>query len=336
MVKRMISWLTRRIPESLFAKSEKILTGLKIDYFEIERQRAFLFAEKLQNDFEKTVSEIAKNKRIMVISKGEYSYACFNAAYLSNMLGLMFYALYKGCIPRITVNEGKENCNQWEWYFLQPQDAVWGDVDTSDFKIIQCDKNNWYCPGFSDAFHINDTSFQFWNFMFMKFVILNKRTEQYFEQEWKGLPEGKKLAVLIRGTDYVALKPKGHPRQPNMEELLAEVDRKCSEKKYQYLYIATEEKRLFDLICDHYGENMVLANKRTYYDAYWSNGCQLIGEISFQRENEVFIRGIEYLSSLFIVSRCDGFVGSNCGGTLVALLLAHKHEDTVVINKGFY
>ena len=27
---------------------------------------------------------------------------------------------------------------------------------------------------------------------------------------------------------------------------------------------------------------------------------------------------------------------SKCSKALVALLLAHKHEDTVVINKGFY
>lgn len=47
--------------------------------------------------------------------------------------------------------------------------------------------------------------------------------------------------------------------------------------------------------------------------------------------------GLEYLSSIILLSRCTALVGGNCGGTLGALFFNdEKYEFVHVFNLGLY
>ncbi len=48
-------------------------------------------------------------------------------------------------------------------------------------------------------------------------------------------------------------------------------------------------------------------------------------------------RSIQYLSSMAILSRCEGIVAGNCGGTCLALLMNNMHyRYTYIFNLGMY
>ena len=50
------------------------------------------------------------------------------------------------------------------------------------------------------------------------------------------------LGVLIRGTDYVLTKPKGHPIQPNVNDVINDVKEMDNKYKYDYIFFTTEDE----------------------------------------------------------------------------------------------
>lgn len=339
MLKSILIRALRRLPLTVFQFVKPIINKISwIDMDALNISRRIIFVENMKANFEKEMKKILRQKRCMIISEGEYSYSYFNAYYLNNMMALILYSLSEGYVPIIKVNDDKPQYNKWDWYFKQPVDSAFGGVDISDFKTILCDKKHFFQPCFPDAFDLEGENFQFWNFMYHHFAILKDDIKTYIQNEIDtfGNTE-KRLGVLIRGTDYVTLKPKGHPIQPSIEDLLEEVNHKMKTGGYQYLYVATEEERLFNMVCDRFGADKVLSNKRTYYDKnYYQNDCKYIGEVHFDRENDNYLKGLEYLSSLVILSKCDGFIGGNCGGTLSAMLFSENQDYATVINRGYY
>ena len=50
--------------------------------------------------------------------------------------------------------------------------------------------------------------------------------------------------MFIRGTDYVALKPKGHYIQPTVEMLLSKVKEYIQEFQIDNIFLITEDKEI--------------------------------------------------------------------------------------------
>jgi hypothetical protein len=81
----------------------------------------------------------------------------------------------------------------------------------------------------------------------------------------------------------------------------------------------------------------VIVNKRDYYDKKMQEASlKLIGEVHFERDNDNYIRGLQYLSSLVILSRCNALIAGNCGGTLFLLFYNNrKYERFKIYNLGY-
>lgn len=310
-----------------------------MDIEEVEKRRIKRYALKLIENFDVECEKIAKNKKIMEIKEGNYSYKYFNICYLNNVMSLIVYSLYRGCIPKIKINANhSDNCNNWEWYFIQPIELGYFNTCIYDNYItVECDKKQSpFNSNMKVAFDMESDEFKIWKFIYSKFVKFNKKTELYLNDELSVLDKGTTIGTVIRGTDYVTLKPKGHPIQPDINILIDYLRKEMERGNYQYVYVATEEKRLYDIISKKFGENYVLSNKRVYYDEYYSYKPDVIGKIHFSRENDNYLKGLEYLSSLNILSKCNGIIGGNCGGMLYAVLMAQDNSTTKVINCGLY
>lgn len=155
----------------------------------------------------------------MKIEAGQYKYNHFTVYYLNNVLGLICYSLYRGYMPIIEINKGSHDCNNWDWYFKQPNEIFNCETDSSNNSII-CDRI------WTDFASENIKSL-----LYKKFVIFNEKTQSYIDNEIKNVGDMTRvLGVLMRGTDYVALKPKGHPIQPQPEVLLKKAKEIFDEK----------------------------------------------------------------------------------------------------------
>lgn len=324
-------------PEGVWHCAETILKEKTspdtVELYSMER-----YARYLLKHFDKAWEQVTRNRKAMVIETGEFGYTYLNVAYLNNMITLIFYSMYKGCVPVIRINQDKPQDNKWDWYFLQPSEVMHTDI--AAFERIPCDVRNLDLRPTMQMVHApkKNWKYQFFKLLFRKFVCLNEKTSAYIQNEIHTIGDpSRMLGVLMRGTDYVKLRPKGHPVQPEPEEIVSEAAKRFNKGAYTATYVATEEKRLFDMVASAVGSENVRENKRKYYDAiYHQSGEDLIGKVRFDRENDNYWKGLEYLSSMIILSKCRTLVAGNCGGTLFAMLMSDNYTDPHIFNYGIY
>ena len=150
-------------------------------------------------------------------------------------------------------------------------------------------------------------------------------------------PDMRVVGVCCRGSDYIKLKPAYHPVQPDLQMVEKVVRRLLEKEGYTHVYLATEEQSIHDYFMSKF-PGKVLVNKRHYIgDAFKQSGADWCHQVVLGIENEPYVKGIEYLSSIYILSKCNALVGGNCGATQLAFLMNNfKYNYTEVFNLGLY
>lgn len=275
-------------------------------------------------------------RRIMRITNGEYSYEYFNFCYLHNVLSLMVYAVYHRAVPIVCINESEKDLIQWEWYFHQPA------LPPSGSRMAAPTECRYSTASFQPRFQdIYDPSLvRLWGKLYENFVRLNDATREYVDGEYQTLFSGKRkvLGVICRGTDYTTLHPSGHPVQPPVDDVIACCREQITSGSYDAVYLATEEKHIRDAFCQAF-PGMILENKRRYYDEiyYKDQSIRYIKDVRFDRDNNNYWMGLEYLSSIILLSRCASLIGGNCGGTMAALFFNNgRYHFTHIFDLGLY
>ncbi len=284
---------------------------------------------------EKKVPDISKAEEIAVIQQGLYDYDYFNICFLNNMFSLILKAVMEKRIPQIEIkNQSGENI--WEMFFEQPFSEKHLEISDKK-KVYYTEKKVEAFPAFDEIF--SEKSIAMWGKIYQKFVRFNPKTQQYINREIEEiLGDGKRvLGVLCRGTDYTGLKPKGHPVQPDVSEILDKAEEKMQELNCSHIYLATEDGKIDKMFRERF-QDKILINHREYYDEIFEkNQLTWIKDVHFERENDDYLKGVEYLSSLVILSKCNAIVAGNCGGSQAAVFMnAGKYEDCYIYNLGLY
>lgn len=290
-------------------------------------QRAYLYKFGSQYQYGSPVG-----LRFCLCSKGDYEYDFFNMCFLNNMIGVIVSSLYKGYAPIIDVKHS--GVNIWEMFLKQPFSDVTGSYRHSD--AIAKDVKSVLSPSFKSIYKKEELAL--WCKFYKHFVKLNDETKQYIDNECADVFAGGRrvLGVLCRGTDYVTLRPSGHPIQPTLEQIFSLVAEKMTALNIDYIYLATEEESIKERFENEY-PGLVLVNKRSYYDDYYKNKCRYIREVGFERENDSYYKGLEYLSSIVILSRCNALIGGNTGGSCAAMFMNNmKYEYSCLFDLGCY
>lgn len=281
----------------------------------------------------KTQKEISSYTEITRFTKGLYDYQYFNICFFNDVLSFILESIAEKKIPRIEIkNEKGENI--WEWFFEQPYEKI----DTSCMEeVVEKEERTVVFPQFHEIY--SDYAVKIWGELYRSFFQLNKETEEYILNETKQIFQktDNVLAVLCRGTDYTICKPKGHPVQPEIEDMLKEIKQVIAEKGYEYIYLATEDGEIDRTFRKEFPDK-ILINKRTYYDdIFRQSQLQWIKDVHFERENDEYLKGLEYLSSLYIVSQCKALIAGNCGGSQMAVFLnGGRYEYEHVFDLGMY
>lgn len=278
-----------------------------------------------------------KHGKVMQIDQGQYAYGYFNACFLDNMMSLMVYALSKGYLPYVELKDRGEGWTNWATFFEQP------------FPIPDDRKPDLVCdlklgpshPTWGMPFKHN--KLRLWCDVYHHLVRLNPETKAYVEKEYNSLlvsDGGKKrkvLGVICRGTDYVKQKPSGHPVQPSVEQVIERAKVLLEQYHLESIYLATEEYAIYEKFGKAF-PGLIIVNQRQYYDdKYKAYDLSSIYQVQFDRENDIYLKGLEYLSSLQLLSRCDVLLGGNCGGARAALYMNNlKYQYVELFNLGLY
>lgn len=311
----------------------KIYPNIDYLYRNLDSARYRNFSMKLPENFLQT--DTFHPRRISRITKGEYVYDYFNFCYLHNVLSLMIYACYHHEYPLIKINERNKKRIQWEWYFQQPASLS----DVLHLPKTDCTHQTAsFQPHFNDIY--NPAYVRLWGKLYSNFIHFNTQTQQYIQAEYQTLfsDKNKVLGVICRGTDYTTLHPPGHPVQPPLKDIINICKQQIKTSSYDAIYLATEEKKIRDIFSSEF-PGMILENKRKYYDDiyYTDHNIQYIKDVRFDRENNNYWMGLEYLSSIVLLSQCDSLIGGNCGGTMAALFFNNgRYKYTNIFNLGLY
>ena len=138
------------------------------------------------------------------------------------------------------------------------------------------------------------------------------------------------LGVLLRGTDYINLKPKSHPKQPNTEEVIRDVLNMDYIYKYDYIFITTEDDFIREKFIKAIGNKLkYIKGKNINYDfkakKYLSSNKNI--NLSYMKV---------YLVNIIILSKCIDVIVSKSGGSLAAFIISKGFRNVKVYNLGFY
>lgn len=299
---------------------------------------------KFNKNYKKTFDRIRKHKKYALIQYGRWNYTQFNICYLSDVLGSILYVLNQGYIPIVGhINnplheENKIYTNVWDDFFEQPSCLMMPNMSLDNAENVTPISVYDFSldPDFRKIF---DKEFvNFWHKIYKDFVVFKPDVEEYIGEEYETIMKGKKvLGCLVRGTDYVRLKPTGHPVQPNVEDIMDKCEQMLLEESLEYIYLATDEYKVKEMF-DKRFPGKILTNKRRYYDKYNEDETlQTIYAVENDRENDEFYRELEYLSSLYLLSKCDSLTGGWCGGTGAAVFMnGNQYKRMEIFDLGFY
>lgn len=338
--RKIISAFINILPYSFLRKNYVRLKKSKFaDFLDQIYYEKFFKKSKVYLDFEGSIDKLKNSNKYCVIREGNWSYKVINFCFVREMLSNIIWSIENGYIPVIDVYPDKSgvyksNSNLWEKMFLQPFGKSFDDIKDKDYII--CPVKSYVYSSVFDVFELN--KLDFWSRIVERFLLFNNNCKKYIDDETDSIVTGKKvLACLGRGTDYTDTKPKGHPVQPSIEELLNKSEEFINKYTYEYIYLATEEKRIADAFKGRfYGK--ILENNRNYYDAdYEQSSFNRISQVNFGREDDDFLKSLEYFSSINILAHCDSLVAGLCGGSEFAVYFnGNKYRECYLFDKGRY
>lgn len=143
------------------------------------------------------------------------------------------------------------------------------------------------------------------------------------------------LGVSIRGTDYVALKPYLHEIQPAKEEVAEKIREAIKEWGIDRIYVNSDEEKSISYIKDAF-PGMVFSMDYQRFDSYYEKPAGTIGTIRFNRGNDAYHRGADYLVSTLLLADCDCFIGSVNGCCIATLIMTEGFWQEYIFDKGMY
>ncbi|MBQ3285200.1 MAG: hypothetical protein IJH40_06115 [Ruminococcus sp.] len=297
--------------------------------------KRFFKDSPIVKDFNATIDRAKKNNKWCVIEQTVFSYSYVNVCLISEVISLTLWCLENGYMPLYDIkNKDNTEENLWERMFRQPFDADLNDVKRSGNYII-CPFNTYVWPDMQDA--RNPQRVMFWNKMFKMFVVYNDDCQKYLDDEYETIIKGKRvLGTLIRGVEYEKAALKNHPKQPSVDEFISKAKEVLLKDELDYVYLATEDETIANKVKKAFGDK-VLVNKRQYYDKHYRDDDFRKKPITYDREDGAFLKALEYMSSINLVSKCDSFVGGLCGGSEAAEFFnGNQYKTNYIFDRGVF
>ncbi|MBQ6111258.1 MAG: hypothetical protein IJR43_08505 [Synergistaceae bacterium] len=143
--------------------------------------------------------------------------------------------------------------NSWEYYCEQPCGMSLEDALSSRKYILGRTSNLHKENPESDFRNIlsaedllKDNNYErllYWRRLYKKFLRFKPEVTKRLESMTARYKDKRILGILVRGTDYAYDKPKNHSIPPTAEQAIVKAQEVMTEKKFDALYLATEDKK---------------------------------------------------------------------------------------------
>lgn len=256
--------------------------------------------------------------------------------------GLIEYAVNHGWIPVVDMqNTGNTyladdqigRVNAWELFYDQPAGYTLDDIAHARNVILSSGlitAQSEY-PGSEVAYDAE--ALRRWRKVFHQYIQVNKDLLPLYEADRQRLFGTRRvLGVLARGTDYTHQRPSRHPVQPTTEQLIVKITQVMQEQNCEQIYLATEDAEIYQDLKQTFGHQLVALDTERYTIQDGEN----INDQHQNRENDAYLKGREYLETIWLLSQCQCLVAGCVGGTYGALLMSEGYDYQYVFDLGVY
>lgn len=261
------------------------------------------------------------------------------------VLGYLRLAQNNGFIPVVDLKNYKngyiENdelgkINAWEYYFEQPTKFSLDEVYQSENVIMATGVSPREASPIPLNYYYLTNPKERANKYFTiikEFIKIKPEISEIIDVNYKKILEGKRvIGVVSRGSDMI--NASGHQIQPDIYEVINKTKEMLLKWNCNYVFLATEEVLTLEIFKQEFGDKL-LFNKSERVKIY-EKGMPYT-DISFGRENDKFKKGLEYLTTVVLLSECNCLIGSLVGATVGALgMNMGSYEHTYIFDLGEY
>lgn len=296
---------------------------------------------------EKKVSYGTENKDKTFYIIGYDSGWCGIMRMIVQVLSHLEYADKYGYIPVVDFqnfhnqyldenNFGKENA--WEYFLKQPSEYSLKNIKKNANIIYS---GNIISPTTKAEFFYNDLfkKDRIDNFrrLFKKYIRFNDETTDYINEKYNFIIGNKKniLGILCRGTDFTLKQPPFHPIQPTTQQVMEKAEEVMKKYNCSHIFLATEDNNIFNIFAEKFGDKLLFVEQRRYSSRELEKS-NAISQIESNTMSDKRKLALDYLSSIYILSKLKYFIGGVCGGTQGVYLMSKGFEYDYLWNLGEY
>lgn len=269
--------------------------------------------------------------------------------HINKVLMHLGYCEDKGYIPVIDMQNYKSQyheeqevgkVNIWELFFEQPAGYNLKDIENSKNIILSKKKpapSKKYLMGHS-PFYDNENRIMYFHTLFKKYIHFNVFTQRYLDGYYNRYIKGKNvIGVLCRGTDYLILKPKNHPIQPNPVNVIRDVKEAMKTYSCDYVFIATEDNDILDMFKNEFGDHLLYVEQNRVSKKEMSPNSYLAAiNIKKNKGLDTYSKIIGYLTATYLLSKCDCYIAGRTGGSKGVLIMSEGFKYKKVYDLGMY
>ena len=309
---------------------------IRFNLLKIKKMNSFINSQKYQQ------KEFYDNNTFIIL-KDDDCKICGLMAYYKHYLVCINNYISLGYIPIIDLrsfpnilngyNITSLNVNPWEIFFNQPFGYELDSVlkNAKNIKYARCKFKRKQLPYniFLNAFLI-----YYWHIIAINYIPIKNLIYNEAINKMNILFKGSNniLGILIRGTDYLARKPKKHPITPDSSIVINDIKLMDKNNNYNYYFIATEDDLIRNKFKGEFGKKLKFIKqnkiKYNYNKKYFLSHYKTFkGNI-----NNMKI----YLINIIILSKCLDIITARTSGSIGAFILSNGFRNSKVYFLGEY
>lgn len=223
--------------------------------------------------------------------------------------------------------------NPWEIFFYQPFGYNLKDVIHKAKNVIftECQPN--IMPD-SNIFS-NNILMDFWSKIAKFYVPIKNEILIEANNYIKKIFDNSKniLGILVRGTDYITIKPKDHPIPPTPEMVINDIKILNKKNNYDSFFISTEDDNIRKIFIKEF------KNKLKYL-IYIKNINYNYNNKNFIGYNKNILGNLEYIKiyllNIIILSKCIDLISANTSGAIGVFILTNGFRYSKIYKLGNY
>lgn len=275
---------------------------------------------------------------------------------LNTVLGHLVKADAKGYIPVVdmlnypsTVWQASERIgkeNAWEYFYKQPGSYKLDDVSEAKSVIYSQAINPSVKPSLSKYFKISAKELIKWHELYEKYIIFNNETKNYLESVYSGFDISSKrvLALSIRrGIEWGHLTNHSgydsYMTHPTLTEFIALVHEKIHSWHCDYIFLSIDDEEGLDIMKKEFDDKLLFIHRER--PVQFRDGLPIPlkerheiikREFKPRTQENLHDRELKFLAEVFIMSRCNYFIGSYTTANTAALVMnGNKFEQFYLI-----